>query len=92
MPESTKLRQPVDPLYQYLREGSARQFDSHRNSTGHCDLHSCDMRGAGLRKGRLERASLHGARVCAEHLPDSIVAADIDLSVRLGIHIRTRQG
>lgn len=91
MHESTKLRQPVDPLYQYLREGNARQFNSHRNSTGPYDLHSCDMRGVDLRKGRLEGASLHGAHICGAHLPDSIAAADIDISVRLGIHIRTRQ-
>ena len=50
MPESTKLRQPVDPLYQNLREGKADEFNSHRNGTEPYDLHSCDPRGIDLRR------------------------------------------
>jgi uncharacterized protein YjbI with pentapeptide repeats len=116
MPESTKLRQPVDPLYQYLREGKADEFNSHRKGTEPYDLHSCDLRGVDLRrcnldninfsdsyfrqadlrgvdlrKCQLQGASLHGAHVSGAYFPDSIEATEIDISVRLGIRIRTRQ-
>jgi uncharacterized protein YjbI with pentapeptide repeats len=92
MPESTMLRQPVDPLYQYLRVRKAGQFSTRRQSAGPYDLHSCDMRGVDLRKCRPEDARLHGAHICGAYFPDLIDAAETDMSVRLGIRIRTRQG
>ena len=57
MPESPKLRQPVDPLYQYWREGRADEFDSHRKGAEPCDLRSCDLRGVGLRRCNVNNIS-----------------------------------
>jgi len=50
-----------------------------------------DLRGVDLRKCRLDGASLHGAHISGAYFPDSLDAAEIDLSVRLGTRLRTRK-
>ena len=50
-----------------------------------------DLRGVDLRRSRLEGASLHGAHISGAYFPDSLDAAEIDLSVRSGTRLRTRK-
>jgi uncharacterized protein YjbI with pentapeptide repeats len=50
-----------------------------------------DLRGVDLRKCQLEGASLHGAHISGAYFPDTLDAAEIDLSVRSGTRLRTRK-
>jgi uncharacterized protein YjbI with pentapeptide repeats len=45
-----KPRNPTDPLYSLLREGSCEEFNRRRKAGENCDLRGCDLRGLDLRE------------------------------------------
>ncbi len=48
-PVRPRLRIPVDPMYQLLREGCIKEFNVKKASGDSCDLRGCDLRGLDLR-------------------------------------------
>ncbi|HJT22058.1 MAG TPA: pentapeptide repeat-containing protein [Nitrospira sp.] len=44
-----RLRIPIDPMYQLLREGCIKEFNAKKASGDTSDLRGCDLRGLDLR-------------------------------------------
>ena len=86
-----------DPAAGYdLHACNLRGVDLRGCNVDHVDFtdsyfRQADLRGVDLRKCRLEGASLHGAHIYGAYFPDSLDAAEIDLSVRAGTRLRTRK-
>jgi uncharacterized protein YjbI with pentapeptide repeats len=56
-----------------------------------CYFRQADLRGVDLRTCQLGGASLHGAHVSGAFFPDTLDAAEIEMSVRLGTRMRNRR-